>query len=119
MSSFQSVFPVTQWTAQSHTGIYYQHLYGVAAPEARAVDDAQRFRTTRKHIAFPFPSLQEETRTHVGTACAAHWLGRKPQTLRAWACFEDGPLRPTRVNGRLAWSVADIRRVLLGANHDR
>lgn len=59
-----------------------------------------------------FPSLTKETRTHVGTSCAAFWMNRKPQTLRAWACFEDGPIRPTRVNGRLAWAVADIRRLL-------
>jgi hypothetical protein len=25
---------------------------------------------------------------------------------------EDGPIRPLRVNGRLAWPVAEIRRVL-------
>jgi hypothetical protein len=28
--------------------------------------------------------------------------------LRKWACYEDGPLHPVRVNGRLAWPVADI-----------
>lgn len=96
---------------------YGQFLY--TANTAVVIATSKGGKAARKHIAFPFPSLQEEKRTHVSTACAAHWLGRKPQTLRAWACFEDGPLRPTRVNGRLAWSVADIRRVLLGANHDR
>ena len=34
------------------------------------------------------------------------------QTLRCWASREDGPLRPMRINGRLAWKVADLRRVL-------
>lgn len=28
-------------------------------------------------------------------------LTRKPQTMRAWACLESVPLRPTRINGRL------------------
>lgn len=58
------------------------------------------------------PSLAEETRTHVATARAAYWLNRKEQTLRMWACYENGPLRPVRINGRLAWSVAEIRRLL-------
>lgn len=59
-----------------------------------------------------FASLDVERRTHVDTACAAYHLGRKPQTLRVWASSETGPLRPVRVNGRLAWPVAEIRRVL-------
>lgn len=61
-----------------------------------------------------FPSIEHETRSHVGTACAAFWLNRNPQTLRGWASYENGPLRPTRVNGRLAWSVATIRSLLNG-----
>ena len=61
-----------------------------------------------------FPSIEHETRSHVGTACAAFWLNRNPQTLRGWASYENGPLRPTRVNGRLAWSVATIRALLSG-----
>lgn len=57
-------------------------------------------------------SLANETRTIVDTATAAVHLNRQPQTLRGWACKEDGPLRPIRVNGRLAWKVADLRRLL-------
>ena len=59
-----------------------------------------------------FVALSSELRTHVNTACAAFHLGRKPQTLRVWASYEKGPLRPVRVNGRLAWSIAEIRRIL-------
>ncbi len=59
-----------------------------------------------------YPPLEHERRTHVETACAAYHLGRKPQTMRAWASTEKGPLRPIRVNGRLAWPVAEIRRIL-------
>ena len=58
--------------------------------------------------------LAGEIRTGLPTPEAAHHLGRKPQTLRAWACLENGPIRPHRVHGRLLWPVADIRR-LLGA----
>lgn len=59
-----------------------------------------------------FCSIEKETRTHVETECAAFWLNRKPQTLRAWASKENGPLRPSRLHRRLIWSVADIKRVL-------
>lgn len=61
-----------------------------------------------------FPALDSETRPAVDTAAAAHYLNRRPQTLRGWACLETFPagLRPVRVNGRLAWPVAGIRRAL-------
>lgn len=59
-----------------------------------------------------FIPLHLETRTHVPTALMCWHLNRKPQTARGWACHEDGPLRPTRVCGRLAWAVADIKRIL-------
>lgn len=67
-----------------------------------------------KHMSIPkFPSLSQETRTHVSTENAAWLLGRACQTLRVWACYESkGPLRPVRVAGRLAWPVAEIKRVL-------
>ena len=61
-----------------------------------------------------FPPLESETRTAVPTDCAAFHLGRKSQTLRAWACREDGPIRPIRIHGRLAWPTRDLRR-LVGA----
>lgn len=70
--------------------------------------------TTGRKTLKVFPSIEHETRSHVGTACAAFWLNRNPQTLRGWASYENGPLRPTRVNGRLAWSVATIRSLLNG-----
>lgn len=59
-----------------------------------------------------FPDIRTETRTHVPTAIAAHWLTRAEQTMRGWASSEAGPIRPIRVSGRLAWPVADIRRLL-------
>ena len=59
-----------------------------------------------------FPSLTEESRHTVDTDCAAYHLNREPQTLRVWACKENGPLRPLRVHGRLAWPTAEIRRLL-------
>jgi hypothetical protein len=59
-----------------------------------------------------FPSLDTETRAAVPTDCAAFHLGRRPQTLRLWASAESGPIRPLRIHGRLAWPVAELRRVL-------
>jgi hypothetical protein len=56
--------------------------------------------------------LAHETRTVLPTREAAAHMNRAPQTLRLWACAENGPLRPVRLNGRLAWPVADIRRLL-------
>lgn len=59
-----------------------------------------------------FPSLEAETRTAVNTETAAFHLCREPQTLRLWACKQSGPIQPLRVHGRLAWPIADIRRLL-------
>lgn len=67
----------------------------------RAVSDPQHF-----------PPLELVNRPTVPTEQAAHYLNRRPQTMRGWACKEDGPLRPIRLNGRLAWKVSDIKRVL-------
>jgi hypothetical protein len=59
-----------------------------------------------------FPPLELVNRPTVPTEQAAYYLNRRPQTCRAWACLENGPLRPLRINGRLAWPVAELRRVL-------
>lgn len=45
---------------------------------------------------------------------AAVALNRKAQTLRKWACLDNGPIRPVRINGRLAWRVSDIQALLNG-----
>lgn len=48
------------------------------------------------------------------TADAASYLNRAAQTLRKWACLENGPIRPIRINGRLAWKVSDLQKLLNG-----
>ena len=45
---------------------------------------------------------------------AAAVLNRRPQTLRKWACLENGPIRPVRINGRLGWRVSDLQALLEG-----
>lgn len=64
-----------------------------------------------------FLPIEQQTRSHIDTACAAHYLNRSTQTLRSWSCFDNGPIRPVRVNRRLAWSVEDIKRLLCGGAH--
>lgn len=61
-----------------------------------------------------FPPLEQVTRPTVPTDAAAYYLNRQPQTLRAWACLENGAMRPVRINGRLAWNVAEIKALLSG-----
>ena len=62
-----------------------------------------------------YEPLEEVTRPVLDTAAAAYYLNRRPQTMRGCACHEDGPIKPIRINGRLAWPVAGIKR-LLGAS---
>ena len=64
------------------------------------------------HAPQQFTPLELEHRPAVDTAAAAYYLSRRPQTLRGWACLENGPLRPRRINGRLHWVTADIRHLL-------
>lgn len=60
-----------------------------------------------------FPPLELVNRPTVPTSQAAYYVNRRPQTLRGWAMNTGtGPISPIRVNGRLAWSVADIKRVM-------
>ena len=61
-----------------------------------------------------FTPLELETRPTVATAAAAHYLQLAAQTLRIYACKENGPLRPVRINGRLHWKTEDIRCLLSG-----
>ena len=65
-------------------------------------------------------AIQNHQPTHVGlpevlpTDQAAAAINRAPQTLRKWACLENGPIRPIRINGRLAWRVSDLQALLNG-----
>jgi len=56
--------------------------------------------------------LALETRSALPTPEAAGQLNRAQQTLRLWACLENGPIRPLRINGRLAWPVSELKRLL-------
>ncbi len=74
------------------------------------INKLRGFRMAMKAIQ-PVP-LDREARATLPTPEAAFHLNRAQQTLRVWAMREDGPVRPLRINGRLAWPVADLRRLL-------
>lgn len=59
-----------------------------------------------------FAPLELETRPTVGTAAAAFYLRKATQTMRIYACKENGPLRPIRIGAHLHWRTDDIRRLL-------
>jgi hypothetical protein len=59
-----------------------------------------------------FPPLELETRPTLGTAATAYYLRKARQTLRIWACKENGPIRPIRVGAHLHWKTSDIRKLL-------
>ncbi|MEO6321161.1 MAG: hypothetical protein ABIR56_10785 [Polaromonas sp.] len=60
-------------------------------------------------FAAPFPPLTLVNKPNLTTAETAYYLNRRPQTLRGWACLENGPLRPTRIGGLLAWNTATVK----------
>lgn len=61
---------------------------------------------------FSYPPIAQESRAALPTKEAAFHLNRAEQTMRLWACHENGPIRPIRINGRLAWRTDDIRTLL-------
>ena len=63
-----------------------------------------------------YKPLEQVSTPTLPTDAAAHYLNRKPQTLRAWASLENGAMRPVRINGRLAWNVAKIKSLLNGGD---
>ena len=68
----------------------------------------------RQHAPQQFPPLELEHRPTVDTAAAAFYLRLAQQTMRIYACKENGPLRPIRIGNRLHWKTEDIRRLLSG-----
>jgi hypothetical protein len=59
-----------------------------------------------------YESLDQVDKPVLTTAECAHYLNRKPQTLRAWACLKSGPLTPINLFGRLGWRTEDVKRFL-------
>lgn len=63
-------------------------------------------------VSDQFQPIEQVTLTVVPTEQAAFYLNRRPQTLRIWAMRENGLIKPLRINGKLAWPVKEIKKVL-------
>ena len=70
---------------------------------------AMRESKTPQQFTEQYLPLEKVNKPNLTTAEAAYYLNRRPQTLRVWACLENGPLRPTRIGGLLAWSTATVK----------
>lgn len=70
---------------------------------------AIREANTPQQFTAPFPALALVNKPNLTTAETAYYLNRRPQTLRGWACLENGPLRPSRIGGLLAWNTATVK----------
>jgi hypothetical protein len=71
--------------------------------------EAMREATAPQQFTAQYLPLEQVTRPNLTTAETAYYLNRRPQTLRGWACLENGPLRPTRIGGLLAWNTATVK----------
>jgi hypothetical protein len=82
--------------------------------DAQKIELIAKTHSSQSRIKGPHPALplDLDVRACLPTSEAAHHLNRSPQTLRLWACHDTGPIRPIRINGRLMWPVADIKRLL-------
>ena len=78
-------------------------------------DTFHQLKHNQSQMSKTYQSLKsEELPEGLTTVKASALLNRAPQTLRKWACLEIGPIRPIRINGRLAWRVSDIQALLGG-----
>ena len=70
---------------------------------------AMREATAPQQFTAQYLPLEQVTRPNLTTAETAYYLNRRPQTLRGWACLENGPMRPIRIGGLLAWNTATVK----------
>lgn len=73
---------------------------------------SKRLATSEASSTHEFPPLELENRPTLDTAATAYYLRKARQTLRIWACKENGPIRPIRVGAHLHWKTSDIRKLL-------
>lgn len=83
-----------------------------ASTNQHLIQDVKTAQITKQEKLYT--KLDSETRATLSTDEAAFHLNRRAQTLRIWACLENGPIRPVRINGRLAWPVSAINSLLKG-----
>lgn len=80
-------------------------------PEVVAADKLAKAEKGGRQIDVSFPPLEQVTKPNLTTEEAAYYLNRQSQTLRIWACKENGPIKPRRMFGRLDWSTAETKRL--------
>lgn len=97
----------TMATSSMAQNVLLNHRLNDSPPTKRRSDPAQW--VTELNGEPKFPALELVTRPNLRTEEAAYYLNRAPQTLRSWACKENGPLRARRINGFLAWSTAEVK----------
>ena len=68
--------------------------------------------TAQQQFTAQYLPLEQVTRPNLTTAETAYYLNRRPQTLRGWACLENGPMKPRRIGGLLAWSTATVKALV-------
>ena len=91
-----------------------RHRCAIAAPPIHLAMQTETHHSTevREGVTGPaFPPLERVTKPNLTTAELAYYLNRQPQTLRGWACNENGPIRARRTHGRLDWPTADAKRI--------
>lgn len=82
----------------------------------------EEIRKLREDLARPstitpnVPRPEIPDRLTLTTKEAAYLLNRAPQTLRVWATYDNGPIRPQRVNRRLIWMTKDITALIRHGN---
>ena len=80
---------------------------------------AMREASAPQKITAQFLPLEDVKKPNLTTAECAFYLNRRPQTLRGWACLENGPIRPHRISGMLAWSTAEVRALACIASGEK
>ena len=92
----------------THSGI--GAINEVTAPQHDGKTRTQRAQWITELNGLPkYLPLEQVNKPNLTTAEASYYLNRRPQTLRGWACLENGPLRPTRIGGLLAWNTATVK----------
>jgi hypothetical protein len=93
----------------------------IAALERQVVSLEEEIRLLRTDLAYrarttppapPAPPSAIYDKPALTTKEAARLLSRAPQTLRVWATYENGPIRPQRVVGRLLWATKDVMELI-------
>ena len=90
----------------NHTAVQHSNKTSEVISPARL---AKLEAKTPHDFTAPFPPLELVTKPNLTTAETAYYLNRAPQTLRVWACLENGPIRPKRIGGILAWNTSEVK----------